>query len=79
MVLDFDWLAKFLTVFANSMASQLTVSNVARFGFYQADFGFGPPAHMEHCPAFVPEFLTLQPLGLDSSTSTIWSILNDRK
>ncbi|KAJ2622273.1 hypothetical protein GGI26_003426 [Coemansia sp. RSA 1358] len=76
-MLDSEWFAKFLAMFANPMASQLTVSNISRLGFYQADFGFGPLVHMTQYPVLAPGFSVLHPLSPGGSIHILWNIAKD--
>ncbi|KAJ1992342.1 hypothetical protein GGI25_002870 [Coemansia spiralis] len=73
-MLDSEWFAKFITVFANPTASQLTVSNISRLNFYHADFGFGPPAYTTLYPVLIPGFSTWMPLGPDGGIHILWNI-----
>ncbi|KAJ2080830.1 hypothetical protein H4R24_002793 [Coemansia sp. RSA 988] len=65
---------KFLTVFASPSAKQLTVSNISRLGFFDVDFGFGPPAHVTVYPALIPGFATWLPLGVSGGLHILWNM-----
>ncbi|KAJ2744843.1 hypothetical protein GGI20_002652 [Coemansia sp. BCRC 34301] len=67
-------LAKFLTVFANPDALQLTVSNISRVPFFHVDFGFGPPSHATIYPMVVPGFAMLLPLDIDGGLRIMWNL-----
>ncbi|KAJ2304251.1 hypothetical protein IWW55_002521 [Coemansia sp. RSA 2706] len=74
MLQDPQAYAKFLTVFANPHARQLTVSNISRLRFFAADFGFGPPVHATVYPMLIPGFATWLPLGASGGLHILWSM-----
>ncbi|KAJ1734270.1 hypothetical protein LPJ72_002430 [Coemansia sp. Benny D160-2] len=73
-MLDPVWFPKFLTVFANPKANQLTVSNISRLSFYDADFGFGAPLHATLYPTLIPGFTTWLPMGPAGGLHILWNI-----
>ncbi|KAJ2665560.1 hypothetical protein IWW48_000011 [Coemansia sp. RSA 1200] len=73
-MLDPVWFSKFLTIFTNSQANQLTVSNISRLSFYNADFGFGAPLHATLYPTLIPGFTTWLPMGPAGGLHILWNI-----
>ncbi|KAJ2614819.1 hypothetical protein H4S08_001521 [Coemansia sp. RSA 1365] len=74
MLQDANRYRKFLTVFANPSAKQLTVSNISRLGFFEVDFGFGAPVHATVYPALIPGFATWLPLGVSGGLHILWNM-----
>ncbi|KAJ2892507.1 hypothetical protein IWW38_003197 [Coemansia aciculifera] len=66
--------AKFLTVFANPNALQLTVSNISRVGYFDTDFGFGAPSHVTVYPMVIPGFALWLPLDANGGLRIIWNL-----
>ncbi|KAJ1807926.1 hypothetical protein LPJ56_004819 [Coemansia sp. RSA 2599] len=69
--------AKFLTVFGNPDAKQLTVSNISRLSFFNADFGFGPPCFVTVYPALIPGFAVWLPLSGKGGIRIVWNVADD--
>ncbi|KAJ1718855.1 hypothetical protein LPJ53_006267, partial [Coemansia erecta] len=66
--------SKFLTVFGNPEAKQMSLSNISRLRFFDADFGFGAPRFVSVYPALIPGFATWMPLGPDGGLRILWNI-----
>ncbi|KAJ2780962.1 hypothetical protein H4R18_003160 [Coemansia javaensis] len=66
--------AKLLTVFGSPANCQLTVSNISRLRFFDADFGFGAPVHATLYPMLIPGFATWMPLGPDGGLHILWNL-----
>ncbi|KAJ2854573.1 hypothetical protein J3B02_002609 [Coemansia erecta] len=69
--------AKFLTVFGNPDAKQLTVSNISRLSFFNVDFGFGPPCFVTVYPALIPGFAVWLPLSSKGGIRIVWNVADD--
>ncbi|KAJ2778530.1 hypothetical protein GGI15_004150 [Coemansia interrupta] len=65
---------KFLTVFGNPQAKQMSLSNISRLRFFDADFGFGAPRFVSVYPALIPGFATWMPLGPEGGLRILWNI-----
>ncbi|KAJ1851943.1 hypothetical protein LPJ73_002925, partial [Coemansia sp. RSA 2703] len=65
---------KFLKVFGNPGAKQMSLSNISRLGFFDTEFGFGPPMFVSVYPALVPGFATWLPLGADGGLRVLWNV-----
>ncbi|KAJ1876876.1 hypothetical protein LPJ57_004252 [Coemansia sp. RSA 486] len=68
---------KFLTVFGNPEAKQLTVSNITRLSFFSIDFGFGLPSFVTVYPALIPGFAVWLPLSGKGGIRIVWNIADD--
>ncbi|KAJ2851795.1 hypothetical protein IWW36_000756 [Coemansia brasiliensis] len=66
--------AKFLTIFANPTANQLTISNISRLNFFNVDFGFGRPVHATVYPMMIPGFATWLPLCSAGGLHILWNM-----
>ncbi|PIA15544.1 hypothetical protein COEREDRAFT_98065 [Coemansia reversa NRRL 1564] len=74
MLQDAHRFRKFLTVFANPSAKQLSVSNISRLGFFEVDFGFGAPVHVTVYPMLIPGFSIWLPLGVSGGLHILWNM-----
>ncbi|KAJ2168397.1 hypothetical protein IW139_001519 [Coemansia sp. RSA 353] len=74
MLQDSERYKKFLTVFANPRAKQLTVSNISRLRFFSVDFGWGAPVHATVYPMLIPGFATWLPLGASGGLYILWNM-----
>ncbi|KAJ2444495.1 hypothetical protein GGF42_006287 [Coemansia sp. RSA 2424] len=66
--------AKFLTVFANPSALQLTVSNISRVPYFGVDFGFGAPSHVTVYPMVIPGFAVWLPMDAGGGLRIVWNL-----
>ncbi|KAJ2724763.1 hypothetical protein GGI07_001724 [Coemansia sp. Benny D115] len=68
---------KFISVFGNPHAMQLTISNISKLTFYDADFGFGRPEHITVFPVLIPGFTVWHPLSHEGGLHIIWNLSHD--